>query len=259
MEKIELGSIQNIRDFGGTKTLDGKVIKSKCFIRSESLSGISRSDLKILRTEYNLKTVIDLRTSTEVEERPDSLPKGINYYNISLLNKSVVGITHEIETPASRNMPNMGKLYKNIVCKEYSMRALRDVMHTICEAAQNGAVLWHCSEGKDRCGIVSALFLSMLNVDPYTIYDDYMMTNDSAMKKAKKNYWTTLLRTQSFEAANSVKESLIADEQYLQAALDAIDDKFNGMDNYLKEILKLSPDVTRYIRDNCLEERKDNN
>ena len=256
MKNIELKSMHNIRDFGGTKTLDGKIIKSKMFIRSGSLHNLSKSDLDILRSEYNLKTVIDLRTPTEVEEKPDSISNDINYYNISLLNKSVFGITHEHETQAGRSMPNMSRLYKNIVSKEHSVRALRDVLHTICEASQNGAVLWHCSEGKDRCGIVSALFLSMLNVDRYTIYDDYMVTNETALKKAQKYYWLTLLKKHSIEAANAMRESLVADEQYLQAAFDAIDDKFDGMNNYLTDVMKITPDVTRFINDNCLKNRK---
>ena len=256
MKVIELDSIQNIRDFGGTKTLDGKIIRSKRFIRSGSLNGLSKADLKILKEKYNLKTVIDLRTNTEVEEAPDALSKDIDYCHISLLDRSVVGITHEVETQASRSLPNMGKLYRNIVVKDHSVKALKEVMIKISEASENGAVLWHCSEGKDRCGIVSALFLSMMNVDRYTIYDDYMTTNDTAAKKAQKQYWITLLRMHSVDAARSIKESLLADERYLQAAFDAIDEKYGGTENFFKIIMEIDPEIMSSLKSRALKERK---
>ena len=40
-----------------------------------------------------------------------------------------------------------------------------------------GCVLWHCTEGKDRCGLLSAVLLLALGVERSTILEDYLLTN----------------------------------------------------------------------------------
>lgn len=40
-----------------------------------------------------------------------------------------------------------------------------------------GSVLWHCTEGKDRCGLLSAVLLLTLGVKRSTIMEDYLLTN----------------------------------------------------------------------------------
>ncbi len=38
-------------------------------------------------------------------------------------------------------------------------------------------MLWHCSAGKDRVGVGTALLLCALGVPKKTIYEDFMKTN----------------------------------------------------------------------------------
>ena len=40
---------------------------------------------------------------------------------------------------------------------------------------EEGAILWHCSEGKDRTGLASLLILHALGVPPETIMEDYLL------------------------------------------------------------------------------------
>lgn len=37
-----------------------------------------------------------------------------------------------------------------------------------------GIVLWHCTEGKNRFGIISALFLLSIGIDKDTVMQDYL-------------------------------------------------------------------------------------
>lgn len=57
------------------------------------------------------------------------------------------------------------KNVRDIVTDDYSVSQLKKVFEVIADTDREKAVLWHCTEGKDRCGITSALFLSLMNVD----------------------------------------------------------------------------------------------
>lgn len=66
--RIYFEKIQNIRDLGGLKTMDGQSIASGLLLRSANLSGATDSDIKKLTETYHLAKIIDLRTSMEKEE-----------------------------------------------------------------------------------------------------------------------------------------------------------------------------------------------
>lgn len=51
---------------------------------------------------------------------------------------------------------------------------------------KNGAVLWHCTEGKDRCGLLSATILFLLDVSEDDVMEDYLKTNKAAITRVEK-------------------------------------------------------------------------
>lgn len=91
----------------------------------------------------------------------------------------------------------------------------------------SGAMLWHCTEGKDRCGLTTALILEILGVDRKTIMEDYLKTNLVNMPKAIRIH-DRLVRTQGKEMAEAAYQAYIADERYLQAAWDAMGEDYIG-------------------------------
>jgi len=58
---IKLEATHNTRDLDGYKTLNNKITKYNTFFRSDNTDKLTKSDIKKLKEEYNLKTVIDLR------------------------------------------------------------------------------------------------------------------------------------------------------------------------------------------------------
>lgn len=51
---------------------------------------------------------------------------------------------------------------------------------------ENGSVLWHCTEGKDRCGLLSAIILFLLDVSEEDVMEDYLKTNKAAIRRVEK-------------------------------------------------------------------------
>ena len=208
--------IQNMRDLGGLKTQDGKTIKSHCLIRSAHLYQAEETDLE------GISTIIDLRTPGERGQAPDQTWH-CEYLPLPVFTEEEAGISHEQEISAQL-IPDMAYLYGRLV-KECTA-SLRKIMLSIMgHAFSTGAILWHCTEGKDRCGLTTALILEILGVDRKTIMDDYLKTNMVNLPKAVRVH-DRLIKTQGKAMAEAAYQAYIADERYLKAAWDAMGDDY---------------------------------
>ena len=219
--------IQNMRDLGGLKTQDGKTIKPHCLIRSAHLYQAKESDLN------GIATVIDLRTPGESVQAPDQIWH-CEYLSLPVFTEEEAGISHEKEISAQL-IPDMAMLYGRLIreCTESLRRIILSIMN---HDYASGAVLWHCTEGKDRCGLTTALILESLGVDRKTIMEDYLKTNMVNLPKAVRIH-DRLLHSQGKEMADAAYQAYIADERYLQAAWDAMGE------NYITEKLGIDEEA----------------
>ncbi len=244
MIRISLPSIDNIRDFGETLNKDGKKIKSGYLIRSAKLADARDTDLIQLNLKHRLDTVIDLRTYAEIEEVPDHCGQ-LNYAHVPIIERFREGVTHE-KKKHSHELPDMAEIYEDIVTRDDYVAGLSRVMNYILDFDyEKGSVLWHCSEGKDRCGIVSMLVLKALDVDEETILADYLETNTTNLPKAQEVYDRIMERGDK-EIAEAAYAAFIADEKYLKAAMSHVDD------DYLTGTLKIDPEKIRKFKEKIL-------
>ena len=116
---------------------------------------------------------------------PDASMKTVDYLPIPIFEESVAGISHEKKLNSEQILaviPRMEQLYYKMVtdssCRENLGRAARSVME---HDFSKGSVLWHCTEGKDRCGLLSAVLLLALGMKRSTIMEDYLDAAFSAM------------------------------------------------------------------------------
>lgn len=214
--------IQNLRDLGGLRTASGKTIKRGCFVRSANLSQAEDADLA------GVSEIIDLRTTRERIEVPDR-SCGRTSLPIPIFDEAKSGISHEKKVER-KGPPDMGALYK------WMIRDHRDSFTEVLTAIlrhdyASGAILWHCTEGKDRCGLTAALLLELLGVDRMTIMEDYLKTNEVNIPKAEA-IRERLRAERGDEVAESVYRAFIADRAYLEGAwaeMDAQPDFFGSL------------------------------
>jgi len=213
--EIKLQGIKNIRDFS-EYGFSG-------YIRSAHLRDMTERDAQVLLEQYNLKTVIDLRTTVEKNERPDYVMEGVHYIHIPLFDESKIGISHEKSVRGmGMGIPDMPRLYRDIVTDEISVSRIKEVMRVIDDVSRDGSVLWHCTEGKDRCGIISALFLLSRGINKDAVMQDYLRTNETAGDRAKRVYDIALERSGNQEMAEKVREVFLAKREYLEPIMDRL-------------------------------------
>ena len=211
--------IQNKRDLGGLKTRDGKTIRTGMLVRSALLAQAEEQDLD------GVATIIDLRTIAERDEMPDQAC-GREYLPIPIfekVNESIDGVSHEKKEEQSL-IPDMAVLY-GIMMKQYADSFRRVLTAVLEHDYSKGAVLWHCSGGKDRCGMTAALVLEALGVDRDTIMEDYLKTNLVNLPKAEA-IREKLQATHGQEMADGAYQAYIADEKYLRAAWEEMSNDY---------------------------------
>jgi protein-tyrosine phosphatase len=116
------------------------------------------------------------------------------------------------------------------------------------EAPEDGGVLWHCFQGKDRTGWGAAFLLSALGVDREEIIADFDLSNTAYRDLvAKLN-----AQIDARGGGDAEKEVILAfmgvSTPNFIRVLDLIDREFGGMMSYLQEQLLLTPDDIHLLR-----------
>ena len=245
----QIGSIKvpNMRDLGGMEGADGKRIKKGLLIRSEQLYSATEEDV-ILLEGLPLRKIFDFRNTKEAGEKPDPDINGCENMHLPIIDESTL-LSWESDKFEKKNESAKGEEqkedpksgaegmcehYRNFVRMPYSRAQYAKFLNEILET-EDGAVLWHCTLGKDRCGFGTVLVEAALGVDFETIKKDYMYTNVclkeviagmmEMLKKLAKN--TTL--------ANSGSALVEAREEYVKAGWDEAIKLYGSIDAFLEE------------------------
>lgn len=256
MRRIELLGANNARNFLGLTNKDGLKIRNPQYIRSNGLSNLTPEDVAALQAQ-GLRRVIDLRTHSELVERPNVQIDGVEYIHIPLIDESSLGITHDKETRRKLEenptiILDLEAMYVHLVTNESAVSQMAKVFDVIL-SADEGATLWHCAAGKDRCGLVSALFLKLLDVDEEVIRDDYLLTNENSRPKADAIYEAVMKKTGDADIAEHYRMLELADLSYIVAAVRAVEEKWGSVDRFIQEQLGISKENMRNLQNRVLE------
>ena len=233
---IPFQGIINSRDLGGLKNAEGRSVRKGLLLRTGNLSQATDLDLAKLSDEYHLATVIDLRTKAERKGKPDRLPQDVHYIANPIFDEVTAGITREDGTPTPFALPDMAHLYRVMVTAEPCREALRIALMAIFTHDYNqGAILWHCTAGKDRCGIVTWLVLEALGLDRSEVMKDYAVNADEFIAEADAVYRKALRSGRPEPKAAAARDVFLALPRYMESAFQAVDEEYDSTASFLTE------------------------
>ncbi|MBE3558385.1 MAG: tyrosine-protein phosphatase [Ktedonobacteraceae bacterium] len=218
---LTLEGCHNVRDIGGYATLDGRTTRWRTVLRADSPNGLSLEGQHLLLA-YPVRTIIDLRRTTEVRQDPAifAASQAVRYVHVSLLE----------DGRKVREAQSLQKLYRLMLetCQEPIQQIVR-LMAT--EELFPCAI--HCTMGKDRTGLIIALLLSIANVPAKTIASDYALS---------EQYLAPLypmLRARAAQEGHDVRrlEWLTpAHPETMLATLEYLEQQYGGVKQYLQRI-----------------------
>ncbi len=255
----------NFRDLGSTETLDGKRIKPGLILRSAKLSKLDDRDRAELENFYKVSKVLDFRAAAEKINRPDIIPSGARYIPLPFFNEANMAVTGgmgsdvfsairkaENKEELYNYIPDLTTVYPIVVTDDYALSQLSKAIKLIINN-RKGAVLFHCTAGKDRTGIVSAVILKLLNVSNDDILKDYLLTNEVSAVNAKKYSRLASIFMGSRKIAKKTYDVFLAKEEYLKSAYDAMIGKFGSFDDFVSTGLGITREEIDSFREYILE------
>lgn len=257
-QTLDLKTIPNARELGGYQTKDGKTVRRGVLIRTGALTDASAEEINSLIQDYHLSAIIDMRASYELAEEPEPQFDGIAQYNFRIMDEQMMAgraaavsdiLTDPNADPIKRMMSILeagvisDQMYVEFLQGETGKAGFRDFFRVLLETPEGNAVLWHCTNGKDRTGVAAMLLLGVLNVDEETIMADFMLTNEffeaeiSGMRK----------QLESFIQDKALLEELLVINRgvyapYMQNAIDYIKSNYGDIPGYVKSELGLTDD-----------------
>lgn len=257
---LGIESVHNARQLGGYR-IGNQRIKPNLLLRSASLAKLSEADAELLRSKYRLQRIYDFRSAAESASAPDVIPDGATYCSLG------VSFSDALQIPAPKfssqqelvellmqnaHLPLIQemcqKLYDKLLLEEGSQAVYRTFLADLVQQdPSRGAVLWHCTQGKDRAGCASALLLAALGAPLQLIKDDFILS---------KAYYDPLfckLPIHTPEQHLVVQTLLSANPQLFAQTLDKVEKRYGSLTAYLTHRLGVTEEMREQLRQHYLE------
>jgi protein-tyrosine phosphatase len=256
---IGITSAHNARQLGGYH-IGRKKIKEDLLIRTASISGLSEADSALLADKYKVQRIYDFRGQAESQASPDVIPGNAGYLPLSIPftgteNPSVHNQSQEemikmllayADNPLVQDMCK--KMYDKIFFEESSHEVYRKFFSDLLSLdPEDGAVLWHCTQGKDRAGSASAMLLAALGADKDLIMADFTLSKDYYDPIASK------IPVENDIQRNVINTLISANPDAFEKTLDEVDSRYGSLSNYLSECIGVTSEMMEILRERYLQ------
>lgn len=269
-QSIDLPGVNNARELGGY-AIGTRHVKHDTLIRCASLATASDEAIRRLGDKYHVQTVVDLRMSFEAQRDPDPTVGNARNVHLSVIEMQDYPIPEDFDTSKLALLDDMsgnrmalfeiawdlGTIGPNMYCdfllKERGIRAYARFFEELKSLDEGRAILWHCTDGKDRTGCAAALLLFALGATREQVLHDYLLTNDYNARTLE----AVRARVADVPMADDKREALVfmsggVIAGYLERALEAIDERYGSMAAYLRDELGVGDAETEALRERFL-------
>lgn len=243
---VALSGAVNFRDVGGYRSADGRTVRWRKLLRSDSLAELSEGDQAVVQA-LGLRSLFDLRDESERALRPNRLGAG------TALRTHAIGFfpTGAQALMAGVRDRTLGKrearagligMYRRLPV-DHAPRYAQLLQALLAPDALPALI--HCTSGKDRTGFGVAVVMLALGVPRETILEDYELTNHY------RRDLSFMLGTEVDTEVLDVVKAAHAD--FLQAAFGVIDADWGGTQGFLRQGLGLAAADQALLQDRLLE------
>jgi protein tyrosine/serine phosphatase len=172
---IPFDTVFNFRDLGGYAAAGGRTIRWRTLFRADGLYRLAGEDL-VRFAELGVRTVLDLRSHVELEERGRLDAGGeveIRWHHLSVLD-----VPWDAKLDAETVDPARYLADRYLEMIEAAGDNFGQALRIIAET-DSAPLVFHCAAGKDRTGVLAAITLSLLGVSDDDVAADYAKSEEA--------------------------------------------------------------------------------
>ncbi len=227
---LKLVGASNFRDLGGYVGMGGRPVRWRRLFRSDHLAALTPDDMAVLEG-LGVARVCDFRGVTERAAVPYALAGVVSH--ALPIEPTVVQRMKDLRVAGGQLTPEhtkclMRETYRAFV-NDNAPRFADLFGHLL---ASDTPLVFHCTAGKDRTGFAAAMILLALGVPRPVVMQDYLLTNELLRMDTAPNYGVPVEVMQVLWRVQ---------EDFLDAALNAVDTDHGGPDRYLARALGVGP------------------
>lgn len=253
---LKLEGAPNFRDLGGYGTEDGNTVRWGLFYRSDNLASLTDADLERV-SELGLKLVCDFRGPEEKADAPDRLPEKnppvvaeLEIFNesfsSSVLREKIM--SGDLEDFDGRELLiEANRMFVTRFVDRYAS------MFDRLMNEENLPAVVHCTAGKDRAGLASALILRTLGVPIETIFEDFLLTNHYTANRIERISMMMGAVSLFGMDPGRIRPLLGVEPAFLEAAFETIDEKHGSFDAFRRDALGIDDAKLAAFREMGLE------
>ena len=265
-QSVGMKSVPNSRQLGGYVAFDGRKVRKNCIVRSSRLKHLTAEEASQLM-KLGINTIIDLRMPEEAAADPDINIEGFRFFDCPLSSVEISDYQNKVKDkfitatdPKERSFYlfeylsciQMEDMYIDVLTSEGSVQNLKRVFEILMDPDTEG-ILFHCTSGKDRTGIVAALILYVLGVGIEDIRLDYYASAVSTFAATEAMAQNLRKEHYSEDAIDEIRYFNGIGQYIAEGAYQRIIDEFGSVDNYLTEAIGLTDTGISMLREKYLE------
>lgn len=244
---VPLAGAMNVRDVGGYPASGGQTVRRGMVFRSDHLADLTADDLDEL-ADRAIRTIVDLRRDDEVTARPTRLWPGVlERVHLPMAGDETQGQDLVARMVAGEltafTVDDVAEAYSDMLARHAASFA---TVLTMIADLDRVPLLYHCTAGKDRTGLTTALLHLVLGVGRPAVLDDFDLSNRYRCTRRIEQLRPEL------EAAGvdieAIRPALSAPVSALDAALNELDARYGGAERYLSEVGGMPTDVPELLR-----------
>ncbi len=234
---VPLRGTSNTRDIGGYPVADGPaggqadpVVRSGLFYRSGHLSRLTDADVAKLQ-DTGIATIIDLREASRIDRYPNRQIPGSRTVHLPIYDEM-----KPLHFTILLNRQAISDRFREFYIEYLEEWAPRfaPVFRLLADETAY-PVLVHCTNGKDRVGVVTALLLDLLGVPRETIVADFLLSNaylDEVVDAFVEHEEGRLLLTLGVPREH-LNHLMGVEPGWIVSALEHIDETYGSSEQYL--------------------------
>ena len=272
---VSLTGVGNARELGGYMAEDGRTVKRGVLLRTARLSNATQEDLQKLTDDYHLAVVIDFRGDSEIEHNPDPEISGVKNLNLQIIDEDMA-LPDEMMAEMEALEAQKGKvtqldrirlaikygmdedqadqMYVDFLSHDRGREGYTQLFRELLALPDGQAILFHCSEGKDRTGCAAMLILFALGADEETVMEDFLLTNEfnAALIEADRQ----MLKEEGIPEEDwdvYLPKMDQVNPAYMQAAFAWMTENYGSPLGYITQALGVTEEELNELRDKFLE------